>query len=286
MTTVDKIVDLIREAENPIWAIVYANNPRGNYLFRSESKCPNVENVNEETSYAYLRDCLNYLGPGKYIIRHDRFDPSSKRPPLTGTGFYEAIFIVPESAGARQPGIGQYAGAEAMPMIPGIYGPGGIQDYISGQVKAKLDEIEKTKLQREVEELRQKAEDPSGFQSELAKVMGYINNNAPHVWIALANRFVPAGPPRMAGPSPAPVEQPVHEENEEVLKATAHLTKEQLLELQDELARDENKYAAIILRLRVGNPQLLGDLSKLADIAEKQPDMYNMLLNSLRSLPL
>ena len=39
-----------------------------------------------------------------------------------------------------------------------------------------------------------------------------------------------------------------------------------------------------IKRLYAKNKNLAADLNKLADISEKQPDMFNMLINSLRNL--
>jgi hypothetical protein len=275
------ILRLLEESKAPYW-IVMNKNQRNNGAHPKIAEYGLSDDASVEESTEKLKGLLDILTDGKYIIKFYEDDKQKKN------GFYEVDFIVTgkpvNQYGQTTHQINGIAGA------PGniLGGPANIGEVVAEKVQAILDKKELEELKKKVVELEQQKEDPSGWKTQLARIMGTINDTAPHLVPVLAQEALGivkgiAGffrPATLSGSSEMFATIPNNRETEQK-PPLSEMNQEQLEQIEKELEEKNQDYAQVLFRLRAVDPDLLNTLNKMADKAESNPGIISMLKNFL-----
>jgi len=274
------IVEFVKKSGSPYWKIMTHSQ-------KASAASPRIcESQNEEAgadleaSMEYLQQCIDMLGNGRYLIRY--WDsPKSKT-----AGFYETPFMVGEPV---KPQIGNANNTQ--------YGIGNIGAIISEKVEAEMNKIKIAKLEEELAEARENLEDPAGWKTQIAGVVGSINETAPQLWphigMALTQLIQGIGskfglmavpglgtaPEVMQPPYQAPQTHDLFNQPNNMNNST--LTPEQVTAIETELDTNSEAYSQILFKLRAIDPDLLNTLTKLVAKLEASPGMLPMLKTML-----
>jgi hypothetical protein len=176
--------------------------------------------------------------------------------------------------------------------MPGYgMGIGQIETMVSEKLAAELLKIENEKNKAELELLRKEKEDPAGFKSAISGVLSSINDQAPQLLPVMAAEIMGIirgifGKHTLAGheikpgaPAYMPKTETTTNNNLETMEQ--NLTAEQVEAIENELDQNQDQYAAVLLRLRMQDNDLLQTLTKMAEKAEANPSLIPMLKSML-----
>ncbi len=277
MIHIDNVIELVETAKTPYW-ILYTKSQRGQGSSPRMYSIEPVEGSEQDMdeSLDHLKKCLSYLVDGKYIIR-TFVDEKQKK-----NNFFETEFVVtgrPTSNSTNNPNI---AGMHNHSANHGI-GGASIGEIVQEKVKAALDAKELAELRIQVSEMQQHTEDPSGLKTQVARMMGVLSDTAPHMIAPLMGEVINvvkgiAGffrPATISGHPETHHHYPNQTQQQPPIKTD--MNQEEIDEIQNELDSQANEYAAILLRLRLVDADLLNTLSKMASKAESNPKILDSL---------
>lgn len=269
------VIEFIRRTENQGWLLLNKTQKNAGGHPRIADFDPEDGTTLDE-SLEQLEYFLNHLVDGKYLIRSYK-DDKQKR-----VGYIELDFFV---NGKPVGNTSSFAGIGNAPQSSSYIGGASIGEIVAEKVQAALDKKELQELKAKVTELETQKEDPSGWKTQLSKIMGTLNDTAPHMIPVLAQEAMGiikgiAGifrPATLAG-HPQTINYPIQNQEQ---NPNNNMTPEQTTEIENELEAHTEQYAQVIFRLRAVDPDLLTTLNKMADKAESNPSIINMLKSFL-----
>jgi len=269
------ILQLLEDAQTPYWVLMSKGQKGTGGHPRIAQYSTDVEDFSIEDSMELLKKMLDMLCDGKYIIKFARDEKQFK------AGFQEVEFIVtgkPYSNNSAQniSGIGN---------VPNYNGNiANIGEVVNEKVEAILAKRELEELRKKVAEHEQLKEDPSGFKTQAAKILGTLNDQYPQlvgplvaevlgIVKGIAGIFKPA---TLSGHTETYATIP-HKPAEQNKNNFTEMNPEQTTEIEQELEANNEAYAQVIFRLRTLDPDLLNTLTKMADKAESNPKMIDTI---------